>query len=123
VTRFDFLFNARDTGGMNSQTVLREIVRRIRREARPQKIVLFGSRARGRPHRHSDYDILVIKKTRNRTPARTIPIYSALSGLPVPIDVVLFTPGEVREWRNVRQAFVTTALREGKVLYEDKNYE
>lgn len=108
---------------MNSQTVLREIVKRIRREVRPQKIVLFGSRARGRPHRHSDYDILVIKRTRNRTPARTVPIYSALSGLPVPIDVVLFTPGEVREWRNVRQALVTTALREGKVLYEDKDHE
>lgn len=105
---------------MNSQTVLREIVKRIRREVRPQKIVLFGSRARGRPHRHSDYDILVIKKTRTQPIHRAIPIYDALRDLPVEVDAVMYTPKEVREWSTASRAFVTTALREGKVLYEDK---
>ncbi len=104
---------------MKPDPVLREIVRRIRREVRPQKIVLFGSRARGTPRRHSDYDILVVKRTRLPHHRRTIPVYRALCGLRVPVDVVMYTPGEVRDWRSVRQAFVTTAIREGKVLYEE----
>jgi hypothetical protein len=34
------------------------------------------------------------------------------------VDVVVYTPEEVEEWRSVPEAFVTTAIREGKVLYE-----
>ena len=46
--------------------------------------------------------------------------WSALNGLPVEVDVevIAYTPAEVEDWSAVRQAFVTTALREGKVLYE-----
>ena len=105
---------------MNSQRVLREIVKRIRREVRPQKIVLFGSRARGTARPNSDYDILIIQNTRLSPYRRTCEIYGAWAGLPVEVEVVMYTPREVREWRNASRAFVTTALREGKVLYEDK---
>jgi predicted nucleotidyltransferase len=105
---------------MNSQAILRDIVKRIRKEVRPRKIVLFGSRARGHARRRSDYDILIVKRSRLPSHRRTGRVYAALSDLPVPIDVVMYTPGEVREWRNASRAFVTTALREGKVLYEDK---
>ena len=103
---------------MKSDPILREIVRRIRKEVRPQKIILFGSRARGNPHRHSDYDILVVKRTKLSHYRRTIPIYSALSGLLVPVDVVMYTPFEIHDWSQVPQALITTAMREGKVLYE-----
>jgi predicted nucleotidyltransferase len=105
---------------MNSQAILRDIVKRIRKEVRPQKIVLFGSRARGQARPNSDYDILIVKRTRSPMHSRMVRAYSALSGLPVPIDIVVYTPAEVRDWSNVRQALVTTAIREGKVLYEER---
>jgi hypothetical protein len=35
------------------------------------------------------------------------------------MDIVVYSPEEVREWSEVRQAFVTTAIREGQVLYEN----
>lgn len=105
---------------MDSRTVLREIVKRIRREVRPQKIVLFGSRARGRPHRHSDYDILVVKRTRRDRHNLAGDVYGVLADLPIEVDVVVYTPAEVHEWSTASRAFVTTAMREGKVLYEDK---
>jgi hypothetical protein len=36
------------------------------------------------------------------------------------MDIMVYSPAEIQEWSQVRQAFVTTALREGKVLYENK---
>jgi hypothetical protein len=47
-----------------------------------------------------------------------VPLYRALAGLGVPKDVVWWTPDEIAEWRAVRSHFITTALREGRVLYE-----
>ncbi len=97
-----------------------EIVRRIRAVARPRKIVLFGSRARGDHRPDSDIDLLVIEDSLLPRYRRSIPLYAALADLPMDVDaeVVVYTPAEVDEWSGASAAFVTTALREGKVLYE-----
>jgi len=94
------------------------ITRRIVEAIDPEKIILFGSRARGVARPDSDYDILAIAESDLPRYKRSAPIYLALAGLMAPIDVIVYTPAEVEDWRNVRQAFVTIALREGKVLYE-----
>jgi predicted nucleotidyltransferase len=101
----------------------RKLVRCIVRAVRPEKVLLFGSRARGEGRADSDIDLLVIKKTRRPRPERAIPIYAALARLNLPVDaeVMVYTPAEAAQWSEVRQALVTTALREGKVLYEKKN--
>ena len=49
---------------------------------------------------------------------RLAALYLALAGLNAPVDVLTYTPEEVRDWSGVPQAFITTAIREGKVLYE-----
>jgi len=97
-----------------------EIVRRIRAGSDPAKIVLFGSRARGDHRPDSDIDLLVIKESPLPRHRRAIPLYAALADLPLDVDaeVVVYTPAEVEEWRGASAAFVTTALREGTVLYE-----
>jgi uncharacterized protein len=98
-----------------------KIVERIRRVSKPRRIVLFGSRARGDHRPNSDIDILVIEDSKLPRHHRAIPLYAALSDLPLDIDaeVVVYTPAEVEDWRGASAAFVTTALREGKVLYEE----
>ena len=98
-----------------------KIVERIRRVSKPRRIVLFGSRARGDHRPNSDIDILVIEDSKLPRHRRAIPLYAALSDLPLDIDaeVVVYTPAEVEDWRGASAAFVTTALREGKVLYEE----
>ena len=100
--------------------MLVEIVRRIRSVANPQEIVLFGSRARGDHRPDSDIDLLVIEDSPLPRHRRAIPLYAALANLPLDVDaeVVVYTPAEVEEWHNAGAAFVTTALREGMVLYE-----
>lgn len=100
--------------------LIQEIIRRVVGAVRPEKIILFGSRARGDHRPDSDIDLLVIQKSNLPRHRRAVPIYEALNGLPVDVDLetIVYTPAEVEEWSEVRQAFVTTALREGKVLYE-----
>jgi predicted nucleotidyltransferase len=97
---------------------LEEVTRRIVETAHPQRVILFGSRARGRAGEDSDWDFLVIADSDLPRYRRAAPIYGALRDILVRMDILVYTPAEVEEWREVPQAFVTTATREGKVLYE-----
>ena len=98
--------------------VVREMVRRILQAGDPQKVVLFGSRARGDARSNSDYDLLVIESSSQPRYKRAAKYRRALTGVYPAKDILVWTPEEVAEWRNVPNAFVTTALSEGIVLYE-----
>jgi predicted nucleotidyltransferase len=98
--------------------VVEDIVRRIVGTAQPEKVILFGSQARGDARLNSDFDVLVIKPSDEPRYRRSAPLYAALADLPVEVEVMVYTPEEVEEWSSVPQAFVTTALREGKTIYE-----
>ena len=102
------------------EPLLEQIVARIVEQAQPEKVILFGSRARGDARSSSDFDILVIKECDESRARREVPLYRALAGLWADVDIIVYTPEEVLEWSAVPQAFVTTAVREGKVLYERK---
>ena len=99
--------------------LLEEIVRRIVAAAKPRKVILFGSRARGQAQRNSDFDLLVIAESAQPRYRRSAPLYGVLSDILLPMDIIVYSPEEVKEWSEVPQAFVTTAIREGKVLYEN----
>ena len=103
-----------------SDDLVREVVQRVVQAARPDKIILFGSRARGSARPDSDFDLVVIKHSDEPGYRRDASLYLALAGLNAPVDVMVYTPEEVREWSAVPQAFITTAVREGKVVYERK---
>ncbi len=105
---------------MEADRLLSEAVERIRKALEPERIILFGSRARGQVRPDSDYDLLVIQESPQPRYRRAVRAYMALADLPVEFDVIVYTPGEVREWSAVPQAFVTTAMREGKLVYERK---
>ena len=98
--------------------LVEQIVSRIVEASHPERVVLFGSRARGEPRSESDYDLLVIKKSDEPRYRRAVPLYEALVGLLANVDIMVYTPKEVSEWSDLPEAFVTTAVREGKALYE-----
>lgn len=98
--------------------LLQEMVARIRDAAHPERIILFGSRARDESRPNSDYDMLVIKESDEPRHRRAARLYTILADLPVEVEVLVYTPDEVAEWSRVPQAFITTAMREGIVLYE-----
>ncbi|PYV19622.1 MAG: hypothetical protein DMG21_01000 [Acidobacteria bacterium] len=101
-----------------SDEIVREIVRRIVETAQPEKVILFGSRARADARTNSDFDVLVITRSDEPRHQRSAALYVALADLPVEVEVMVYTPEEVEEWSQVPQAFVTTAVREGTTIYE-----
>jgi len=97
---------------------LRQIVDRILAAGAPEKIVLFGSRARGTARQDSDLDLLIIEPSALPRYRRAIPYLRALVGVFPAKDIVVWTPAEVRAWQHVSNSFIATALREGQTLYE-----
>ena len=85
--------------------------------AQPEKIVLFGSAARGTMGPDSDLDLLVIKGGKFNFWRVLDTIYEHLRGADMPVDVVLVTPQQVEQYRNSHCLVICPALREGKVIY------
>jgi len=102
------------------ESLLSQMVARIRAVIQPQRVVLFGSRARGTGRPGSDFDLLVISESDQPRYRRAAPLYAAMADLAAEVEVMVYTPREVEEWSAVPESFVTTALREGRVLYERK---
>jgi predicted nucleotidyltransferase len=100
------------------QQALAEMVKRIRDAVDPERVILFGSHARGEGTAESDVDLLIVAPSDLPRWKRTPPIYRLLAGLGVPKDIVWWTREEIEQWRGVRSHFIITVLREGKVLYE-----
>ncbi|MCH7527893.1 MAG: nucleotidyltransferase domain-containing protein [Planctomycetes bacterium] len=99
-------------------SILSEIVRRIRSVCDPDRIILFGSRARGDDRSSSDIDVLIVAPSTLPRGRRTVPVYTTLAGIGVAKDVFWWTPQEIQEWRGVRSHFINRVLSDGRVLYE-----
>ena len=102
---------------MLDQQILDDIVRRIVEVAQPEKIILFGSAARGDMNRHSDVDLLVVKEGIHRRDMAGR-IYENLWGVGAAVDVVVVTPADVERYKDSHALVIKPALREGRVVYE-----
>jgi len=98
--------------------LLEEVVRRIRSVGAPRAVVLFGSRARGDARPDSDLDLLIVEESGLPRFKRSGRYRRALRGVFPAKDVVVWTSEEIAEWRDVPNAFITSILTEGRVLYE-----
>ena len=83
----------------------------------PEKVILFGSVARGETDEFSDIDLIVVKDTDERFFKRLLDVTAYLPR-DVTIDVLVYTPGEIETMVMGRNPFIQRALEEGQVLYE-----
>ena len=102
---------------MVDQETLDEIIRRVVEVAAPERIILFGSAARGEMGPHSDVDLLIVKDAPNLR-GLTGRIYQRLHGVGAPVDAVMVTPEDVRRYKDSHALVIKPALREGRVVYE-----
>lgn len=99
------------------QKTLDDVIRRVVGAAQPEKIILFGSAARGAMGPHSDVDLLVVKETVD-TIDLTARIYRRLHGVGAAVDAIVVTPGDVDRFKDSHALAIKPALREGRVVYE-----
>ena len=104
-------------GPMLDPRVLDDVVRRIVAVAQPERVILFGSAARGEMGRHSDVDLLVVKRGAHRRDLAGR-IYENLYGVGAAVDVVVVTPEDVERYGNSHALVIKPALDEGRVVYE-----
>lgn len=108
---------------VNDNPEIKLITECIVREYQPDKIILFGSWARGDADADSDIDLLIISDHEEELPRykRGLDVRLSLSQFQSPKDILFYTHEDVERWRGVPQTLINTVLQEGRVLYERQN--
>ena len=103
---------------MISDDVLSEIRERLVSRFHPQKIILFGSQARGTADSRSDVDLLVIGCFKGDRRWLMVEMDRALLELDYAFDVVILAPDEFQKERQIPGTIGRYASKEGRTLYE-----
>ena len=99
------------------QAILDDIIGRIVEAAQPERIILFGSAARGEMGPNSDVDLLIIRQGGH---SRRLmgQLYRRLHGVGAAVDAVMVSPAEVERYKDSHALVIKPALAEGRVVYD-----
>ena len=99
---------------------IRDLTKKIATYNNPEKIILFGSYAWGKPGLDSDIDICVIEHGISDRRERQLRLRKLLFGAGLPVDVLSYTPEEIKKRLSCGDFFVKNILSKGASLYERK---
>ena len=96
-----------------------EIVERLVKALHPLRIYLFGSHAYGTADRDSDVDLLLVVGD-DETAKRDLACQglSSLSGICIPVDLIVCTQAELVKWADVPCNIIHTVVHKGRVIYD-----
>lgn len=97
-----------------------DITKRLIDHYKPDKIILYGSHGTERYNSDSDIDLLIIKDSEKYPIERRIEAEKVLSSRLVPIDITVYTPGEVRYLFSIGSPFIEEVMEKGRLLYMRK---
>ena len=95
-----------------------EISTRIIENIDPEKIILFGSYAKGNHNEDSDLDLIIVKQSNLPKHKRGIEIRRLFYGLLIPMDLKVYTPEEFENELKNKYSFLNSAMKDSKTLYE-----
>lgn len=108
----------RHADALGEEGMIAEVVGRLVRQFDPDRILLFGSRARGDARPDSDVDLLVVLPHMENKHQTLVAMLRAVADLPIAIDILPTDRNEIASRGHVVGTVLRSALREGKVLYE-----
>ncbi len=105
--------------GEGDKETVRKIVEKLVAEYSPQKVILFGSHAAGKPDSDSDIDLLIIKDTQESFFDRLASARRVVSGTHkgIPLDLLVLTPQELDARLRKGDQFLTEITEKGQLLY------
>lgn len=100
-----------------SRREISAFARKVAKQFNPNKIILFGSYAYGKPTEDSDVDVLVVMRFRGKNPEKASEIRRATRPK-FPLDIMVRKPGELKKRLKMGDYFLRDVVEKGKVLYE-----
>ncbi len=102
---------------------IEDITERLIKFYDPERIILFGSHAVGKAKDVSDVDLLIVKETEKRPIDRRIEVEKILADRLLPIDILVYTPQEMRFLFSVGSPLIEEVMEEGRIIYVRKATE
>jgi len=109
----------RSNQGGKATKLIKIIAQKIRDNYNPEKIILFGSYAYGKPKKDSDIDLLIIKKTNARHIDRSTKVREILQkeNRLIAIEPLVYTPEEINQRLKIEDDFIKKIMNEGTILH------
>jgi len=101
------------------KAIIQNILEKLLADYTPEKVILYGSHAYGKPDRDSDIDLLIIKETSERFIDRWVTVQQILTGThpSIPVETLVLTPQEMERRLAIGDQFVEEIINKGEVLY------
>jgi predicted nucleotidyltransferase len=97
---------------------IEQVATKLGTAANAERVILFGSYARGDAREHSDVDFMIVADSTLPRFKRSRELYKMLRPHPFGMDIVVYTPEEIERGKRTPVSFVSSVLQEGKTLYD-----
>lgn len=105
---------------MQKKEEIKKLTEKIIKNLNPEKIILFGSYAWGKPGPDSDVDLFVVKQSSASRRNRQLEARKLLCDSDIPFDVLVYTPEEIKKRLELEDFFIKNIMTKGKILYDER---